>query len=80
MHMQGPMVSVSGYQHREKNGIVTKKYLVCSCEGNTKQKKKGTEIILNSPSKDDLIRKMKTKFVPITRCDCKARIRIKTKF
>ena len=42
-----------------KNGIVTEKYLLCSCKGQTEQRKEGTELILHSPSKDDLTRKMK---------------------
>ena len=45
------------------------RYIVCSCEGKTHHAP-------GAPDEDNTISK-KTKLIPITRSDCKARVRLK---
>ena len=61
--------SVKKWTQRSSNNIITERYLVCSCEGKTHHAPV-------APDEGNTVSK-KTKLIPTTRSDCKAKVRLK---
>jgi MULE transposase-like protein/FAR1 DNA-binding domain-containing protein len=61
---------------RYRKDKISEKYFVCACEGLTNKTKQPLQITNQKQDKQ----RMKGKLIPLTRCKCEARIRIKLDF
>ena len=69
LHARVTWFSVKKWTQRSSNNMIVETYLVCSCKGKTHHAPV-------APEEGNTVSK-KTKLIPITRSNCKVRVRLK---